>query len=285
MRARPTSACGARAVSAAMQPLRMLNPDWQWTPLVLWFALALVLALLIARTALKDRRRYARFKLYRTTAKRQATYRMWLRDSFVSIGGTAVVILLLAGAYIAPLVQELTTWPVVRDLRGVFIHDTELAVSVLVAGLVGLGVLTVVGIFAARKDKEVPTIGDIAAMLPRNRQELRLGALLSINAGVVEELLFRLALPALIFGATGSAIAAVVASVLLFGAMHVYQGVAGIVGTTIGGAVFMLLYAVTGTIVVPILVHALFDLRSLVLIPVAVYGVHKVDGSVVRVSG
>ena len=264
----------------------MLNPDWPFTPLVLWVALAGVLALLIARTALRDRRQYARFKLYRTTAKRQATYRMWLRDSFVSIGGTAVAILLLAGAYIAPLVQELTTWPVVRDIRGFVIHDTEVAVSVLVAGLFAFGILTLVGILSARKDKEVPTIGDIAAMLPRNRQELRLGALLSINAGVVEELLFRLALPALIFGATGSAVGAVLASVLLFGAMHVYQGVAGIIGTTIGGALFMLLYAVSGTIVLPILAHALFDLRSLVLIPVAVYGVHKIDGTVpVRVSG
>ena len=48
-----------------------------------------------------------------------------------------------------------------------------------------------------------------------------------------------------------------------------YQGVVGVVSTTIVGAVMMLIYVVTGTIVVPIVLHALFDLRSLVLIPMA----------------
>jgi hypothetical protein len=40
----------------------------------------------------------------------------------------------------------------------------------------------------------------------------------------------------------------------------------------------MLLYAVSGTIVVPMVAHALFDLRSLVVIPMAVNGVHRVSG-------
>jgi membrane protease YdiL (CAAX protease family) len=115
-------------------------------------------------------------------------------------------------------------------------------------------------------------------MLPRNRQELRIGAVMSVNAGVVEELLFRLGMPALIFGATGSAVAAIVASLLLFGALHAYQGIWGVVGTMVVGGLFLLAYVVTGTILWPIVLHALFDLRSLVLIPMVVYGVHRVDG-------
>ena len=122
------------------------------------------------------------------------------------------------------------------------------------------------------------TVGDIKSMLPRNRQELRLGALLSINAGIVEELVFRFALPAAIYGASGNAIAAVLASVLLFGALHLYQGIPGVVGTAIVGLVMMAFYVVSGTIIVPIVLHALFDLRSLVLLPMAVYRVHRVDG-------
>lgn len=121
-------------------------------------------------------------------------------------------------------------------------------------------------------------IGDIRSMLPRNRQELRLGALLSINAGVVEELVFRLALPAAIYGASGSAVAAVAGSILLFGVMHLYQGIPGVVGTAVVGAVLMALYVISGTIVVPIVLHAIFDLRSLVLIPAAIYRVHRIDG-------
>jgi membrane protease YdiL (CAAX protease family) len=125
----------------------------------------------------------------------------------------------------------------------------------------------------------VPSIGDVQALLPRNRAELKWGAALAINAGVVEELLFRLALPALIFGVTGSAVAAVAASILIFGFLHIYQGLPGIVGSVILGAAFMAIYLSSGSIVVAIVVHALFDLRSLVLIPVVVFGVHKELGN------
>jgi hypothetical protein len=53
----------------------------------------------------------------------------------------------------------------------------------------------------------------------------------------------------------------------------------GVVGTTLVGAVLMATHIVSGSIAVPIVLHALFDLRSLVLIPVAVMGVHRVDGN------
>ena len=130
----------------------------------------------------------------------------------------------------------------------------------------------------------MPTIGDIGALLPRNRAELWFGAALSINAGVVEELLFRLALPALVFGVTGNAVLAVVGSVLLFAALHSYQGIAGSGGSLLIGSLLMLLFLATGSILWPILAHALFDLRSLVLIPMAVYGVHRTTGDPNRSS-
>jgi membrane protease YdiL (CAAX protease family) len=256
----------------------MLDPDWALTRPLLWLALAGLLVLLVVRSIRKDRREYQRFKRYRTTAKRQAMYRKWLLGSFLSFGGTSVALLLLAGGYVRPLLQELTAWPVIRDIRGQLAHDGELAVVIGVGVLLAVGLLTLIGISAARKEKDVATIGDIQAMLPRNRQEVRLGALLSINAGIVEELLFRLALPALVFGASGNALVAVLFSVLLFGALHVYQGPWGVIGTTVIGAAMMAVYAISGTIVAPIVLHALFDLRSLVLIPVAVFGAHRIDG-------
>ena len=64
---------------------------------------------------------------------------------------------------------------------------------------------------------------------------------------------------------------------LIFGGLHAYQGVAGVIGSTIIGALFMALYLATGNILVVIVVHALFDLRSLVLIPMVIFGVHRID--------
>lgn len=253
----------------------MLDPNWAATRPLLWIALAALFVLLVLRTIRKDRREYQRFKRFRETVQRQAMFRRWLRESFFTFGGVSVAVLLLAGSYVGPLLAELQAWTSVRGIRS-FMAQNLWILGVVVVAVV---LLTWLGVRAARRDDEgIMAVGDIQSMLPRNRQELRLGALLSLNAGVVEELAFRLAIPALVFGASSSAIAAVVFSALLFGALHLYQGVVGIVGTTIVGIVMMGAYAVTGSIVAPMILHAIVDLRSLVLIPVAVMAVHRVDG-------
>ena len=256
----------------------MLDPDWVLTRPILWAALIGLVALLVIRTVRKDRLEYRKFKRLRSTAKRQAMFRKWLLEAFVSFGALTAVILLLAGSYASPFVTEIGQWPGIRDVRALVDANAGIAIAVLVALTIALVVLTALGVRAARQDQDVPTLGDIGSMLPRNRQELRLGALLSLNAGVFEELLFRLALPTLIFGASGSALAAVIGSILFFGALHLYQGIPGIIGTSLIGAIFMVIFAVSGAIWIPIVLHALFDLRSLVLIPAAVYEVHKIDG-------
>jgi membrane protease YdiL (CAAX protease family) len=92
----------------------------------------------------------------------------------------------------------------------------------------------------------------------------------------VEELLFRRAMPALIFGVFGNSLLAVVVSLVVFGLLHAYQGVWGILGSFLIGVLLMALFLLTGNIVWPIIAHAVFDLRSLVLIPVVVYKVHRV---------
>ncbi|MFZ2964813.1 MAG: CPBP family intramembrane glutamic endopeptidase [Rhodoglobus sp.] len=254
----------------------MLDPEWAITRALLWLALVAMVGLLVLRAVRRDRREYQRFKRYRSTKRRQAMYRKWLRDSFLSFGAAAVVLAVLAGAFIAPLLAATSAWPPVAAVRDWVAANPVLAVVVGLVAVAAFAALTVIGVTAARQEGEVPTIGDIHAMLPRNRPELGLGALLSVNAGIVEELVFRLGLPALLFGATGSALAAVFGSVLLFGALHAYQGVAGVVGTTLIGAVFMAAYLLSGSILVPIALHALFDVRSMVVIPMAVNGAHRV---------
>lgn len=253
----------------------MLSPDSPLTPYLLGIVLAGLLALLVLRAVRKDRREYGAFKRLRSTDRRQAMFRKWILESFLTFGGASLVVLLLAWPYVGRLLTEVNAWPFVVTARTAFTNGGGLAIGITIGLSLALLGGTVLAIVAARNEETVPTVGDIHALLPRNRRELWSGAALSINAGVVEELLFRLALPALLFGVTGSAIAAIAASVLLFGALHIYQGVWGVVGSTVLGAFFMALYLASGTILLPILVHALVDLRSLVLIPVIVYRVHK----------
>jgi uncharacterized protein len=252
----------------------MLSPDAPATPWVLGLVAFALVVLLAIRAIRKDRTEYQQFKRLTDSGQRQRMLRRWLLASFTTFGGASVLILLLAWQFVPLFLQSVNRWAVIRTLRSWFADNYEVAGGVIIGFVIAFLALTAVAIVAARREKEVPTIGDIRAILPRNRQELAIAAVMSINAGLVEEVLMRLALPALLFGATGSAIIAVVTSILFFGALHVYQGPLGILGTTIVGAVMMALYLLTGNILVPIVVHALIDLRSLVLIPVLVYRVH-----------
>ncbi|MHC5797332.1 CPBP family intramembrane glutamic endopeptidase [Lacisediminihabitans sp. FW035] len=256
----------------------MISPDSPAVRAILLVVLAGLIALLVYRAVRKDRTEFQRFKRFERTRNRQRMMRKWLLDSLSMFGGAAVVILLLAAQFVPLFSQQVARWPVGLWWRSLLADTGGLVPGLATGFAVALVGGTIAAVALARRAESVPTIGDIGALLPRNRPELVLGALLSVNAGVVEELLFRLAVPALVFGATGSASAAVIGSVLLFGALHFYQGWPGIVGATVIGALLMALYLASGSILVAIVAHALIDLRSLVLIPMLVFGVHRVRG-------
>jgi membrane protease YdiL (CAAX protease family) len=252
----------------------MLSPDSPASRVVLCVTLVALIALLVYRAVRKERREYQRFKRFERTRNRQRMLRKWLFDALLTFGGSAVVILLLCWQYVHPLLRATASWPIGRWFSGL-LNDTGPLIPGLAAGLaVALVGGTILAVFLARNAENIPTIGDIGALLPRNRRELTYGAALSVNAGVVEELLFRLAVPALIFGAIGNAVVAVTGSVLIFALLHVYQGWPGMIGALVIGALLMSLYLATGNILVPMITHALVDLRSLVLIPMLVYRVH-----------
>jgi membrane protease YdiL (CAAX protease family) len=257
----------------------VISPEDPAAPLILGLVfLALVVALAV-RAVRKGRREYSRFKSYTETLDRQRMFRRWLRDSVTWFGGSTIVVLLLSAQFISPMLEQVRRTGWVAAVRERF-AESDLGVAVVIGIVVvalGGGILAIV---LARKTETVATVGDIAALLPRNRVELGYGAALSVNAGIVEELLFRLGLTALVFGVTGDAWIAIGISLAVFGLLHVYQGIAGVIGSTVIGAVLMALYLGTGSIVAAIVVHALIDLRSLVLIPMVVSGVHRVPGTV-----
>lgn len=256
----------------------MLSADDPFSRVVaLAVALALV-ALLVVRAMRKDRREYARFRRYRSTARRQSMMRRWLAESLLLFGGAAVALLAIVPAQLAPALAQAQSAPWIAATRGALASPP---------GLVGLALatvaavwLTIVGLRSARREGGVVMVGDIGALLPRNRPELGWAAGLSLSAGVVEELLFRLALPALLFVVTGEALSAFALALVVFAALHAYQGAVGVAGTALMGLALTAVYVLSGSIVAAIAVHVLVDLRTLVLVPVAVYAVHRVPGSV-----
>ncbi|MGY1603721.1 CPBP family intramembrane glutamic endopeptidase [Geodermatophilus sp. SYSU D00815] len=116
-----------------------------------------------------------------------------------------------------------------------------------------------------------PGVHATLALLPRTRGERRLFTVVGLTAGLCEEWLYRaffLAVVSALLGAPPLWVLVLVAAAA-FGLAHAYQGVAGIVTTAVLGAVLAALYLETGSVLLPVLLHAAIDLRFL-LVPASV---------------
>ena len=105
------------------------------------------------------------------------------------------------------------------------------------------------------------------ALLPRSRSERRLFAVVGVTAGVCEEWLYRgfflAVVVALAPGLPDVALAVVAA--LAFGLAHAYQGLSGVLTTGVLGGLLASVYLATGSLLLPVLLHAVIDLRFLLV--------------------
>ena len=107
---------------------------------------------------------------------------------------------------------------------------------------------------------------DFGAFMPATPRERWLFAGVALSAGICEEIVYR---GWLLFALhrelalTGSA--ALVVAAVLFGLAHSYQGPLGVLSATLAGVLMCVLYVASGTLLVPMALHALIDLRFAVL--------------------
>jgi membrane protease YdiL (CAAX protease family) len=105
------------------------------------------------------------------------------------------------------------------------------------------------------------------ALLPRSRSERHLFALVGVTAGVCEEWLYRGFFLAVVAAAApwlptpGLVLAAAVG----FGLAHAYQGRTGVLTTGVLGGVLAGVYLATGSLLMPVVLHAAIDLRFLLV--------------------
>ncbi len=112
-----------------------------------------------------------------------------------------------------------------------------------------------------------PPVHATLALLPRSPAERRLFAVVGVTAGVCEEWLYRgffLAVVAAVVGDVPQVLLVAVGAAA-FGLAHAYQGLPGIVLTGVLGGVFAALYLETGSLLLPVLLHAAVDLRFLLV--------------------
>lgn len=139
-------------------------------------------------------------------------------------------------------------------------------------GLVAAGAALLLGaaltvVLRRRRALRRRLLRPVAAILPVTMRERRVFALLAVTAGVTEEICYRGFLAHEAAAAGLPPAAALVAVSAAFGLAHLYQGLAGVAGTALAGYALGGLAASSGSLVLPIVLHVLVDLRVLVLLP------------------
>jgi membrane protease YdiL (CAAX protease family) len=109
-------------------------------------------------------------------------------------------------------------------------------------------------------------VPDFSSLLPATPRERFLFAAVAISAGVCEEVVFRgwlLCTLHNVVGLKGTTLVLIAAA--CFGLAHYYQGATGMIGTAFAGILFTFFYVQSGSLLLPILLHILIDLRWVLL--------------------
>ncbi len=214
-----------------------------------------------------DVRSFRRFREIEDSARRQRVFLRWARNACLMYLGVPLLGLALIGRLDA-------LWDLPVDLFGpVLLVTPELepdflgvmAGAVVTGGIIGAGLAMLLR-KRRKQPRTVPGL-DITPLMPRSRAELLRVIPLAMNAGISEEVFFRLYLPLLITLCGAPPAFAFIAAVLIFGLLHRYQGWLGVIVTTVLGAIFALLYLGAVTLLAPIAFHLLINFNSLVLRP------------------
>ena len=119
----------------------------------------------------------------------------------------------------------------------------------------------------ARKGRRITGQALFAALVPATSVERGWGGAAAVGAGLSEELVYRGLFTAAGVALDLSPVTSVLVVSAVFGLAHLYQGVWGVLGTAVVGVVMSWLYLTGRSLLPPMLVHAVIDLRALVLVP------------------
>lgn len=153
-----------------------------------------------------------------------------------------------------------------RSLAGAVSSDFMLAAGPALAVAIMMPLLLALVSHGVRQ-KIFAQLAEVDYLLPQTRREIAVFAGVSVTAGICEEVLYRGFLFAYLQAAPWSLdpLTTLLVSSAMFGIAHAGQGIKGVLMTGTIGLVLGYLYIVTGSLLVPIVVHILIDLRATAL--------------------
>ena len=155
--------------------------------------------------------------------------------------------------------------PLLPSGRGAYVYGAALAAAFFAAMLIPS---IAANVSSRVRDGFEKQFAPLSFFLPKAREERLWFALVSISAGVCEEILFRGFLIRYFQGGPYhlSLSSALLLSCLFFGTAHLYQGTVGVIITALMGLAFAALFLTTGSLILPITAHASADLRLLLIL-------------------
>jgi uncharacterized protein len=222
----------------------------------------LFIAFLVLLTPLIGIRRTQRLRRHTSSEARITSYLFTIWKLWAS-AAVAVLLAYPTNLNVLPDHDHVTTW--LGAHLSVFLIAAVATTSVVIVVL-SQGLRAIVD--TARRKKVAEAVRTMRFMLPVSAKERRYWIMLSLSAGICEELLYRGFLVHYLSGLLAGGVAlgvlgAWLVSSMLFGLAHVYQGVAGVIRATIAGLLLGLVAILTGQLILPILLHALFDVQML----------------------
>lgn len=180
-----------------------------------------------------------------------------LAPGFLEIEHTAI------GIWLSSMSKELSSTFLVSVVAGIAIGFVIMFVARSVSKRRGTELRTNAN---SPRDDFQKWLPDFGAFVPATTRERWLFAAVALSAGICEEIVYRGWLLFALhreFALAGSA--ALLIAAVLFGLAHSYQGPLGVLSAAFAGVLMCVLYVGSGTLLVPMALHALIDLRFALL--------------------
>ena len=140
----------------------------------------------------------------------------------------------------------------------------EYSSSFIVGVVVGLSLLIVIWTWRVKNgSKHKPVIENVSFFLPQTKRERMTFIFIAATAGICEEIIFRGAMAVFLLSLPfdWSLNTVAIISAIIFGVVHYYQGVKGMLATGLFGFVAFNIYVSSGSLLLPILIHFVIDLK------------------------
>jgi hypothetical protein len=237
---------------------------------------ALILAIYVGYESARGRSKYQRLKAAVAQGDRTARSRFYVEILIFECVSAALAFAALGfdPARFDPAHLQLDETGFGRWCVSAWQHiDVEAVKGLVVGVLAGTAVVLALLWRARRKGQSASTspsplarfLPDFGALIPTTLRERLIFVLVALSAGLCEEVVFRAWLLDMLHQLGLAGLTLVIVAAVVFGLAHIYQGALGIVVTGALGLVFCGLYFASGTLWVPILIHAIIDLRIAVM--------------------